>query len=79
MNLPGIYLTDNYPREGCQVCIDIQKRSCAVSVFAPQEYGHITPLEIYMCSGPINAGWVAGLVASGKKVPVNYQTKTPGD
>ena len=72
--LPSIYLTDDYPRAGCRILIDVPGRGCdswVVGIDAPREYD-IPFLERYGAKSLETALLIAGDLASGRQVPKHY-------
>lgn len=75
-----IYYTDDYPRNGCRIEIRVPDDGCAgsgwsVSISHPNRKK--PPMEIY---GPQNldgALLVARCLATGKRVPLDYQYGKP--
>lgn len=66
-----IYLTDDFPRDGCVISIDIQGTSYGIALFAPGRKSH--PIEVYSCRSSEALQVVVECLATGKKVPSNYR------
>lgn len=82
MKLPEIYYTNDYPREGCKIEIEIPKaiaprnRGWGVTVFAPDNYrtddGRRVPLAQYAAASLAGALIVAECEGSSSPVPADY-------
>lgn len=75
--LDPIYCTDDYPREGCRIIIDIPGdtpgRNWHVGISPPKKFNFLQSyLESYAASSLKGALTVARCLAKGEAVPKNY-------
>ncbi|MCY0854303.1 hypothetical protein [Cupriavidus sp. D39] len=66
-----IYLTDDFPRDGCTIAIDIQGTSYGIALFAPGRKSH--PIEVYSCRTSEALQVLVECLATGRKVPKGYR------
>lgn len=67
-----IYLTDDFPRDGCKIVVSIQASSYGVGLFAPGSGTGSRPIEMYSCRTSEALEVLVGCLATGTKVPKGF-------
>lgn len=65
----SIYLTDDYPRDGCLIVVKLSTSGFVIEMRAPDIE---PPIEIYGCHEPAAMLQVVECLATGKCVPRGY-------
>lgn len=70
---PALYTTDDFPRIGCVIAVDITEGGFTIAIYPPYakpKGGQ--PVEVYGCRTLSVAGMVMDCLASGRPVPKGY-------
>lgn len=84
MSLPKIYYTDDYPREGCTIAIEVDGSSFSVLVYPPKDMRRDIPLEVYHAESldyalMIVRSWLSGEPrAALRESALSYRKKLAG-
>lgn len=66
-----IYATDDFPRDGCKIVIDVLASGYGVKLFSPG--GPSFPIETYSCRTGESLSALVNCLATGTPVPRGYR------
>lgn len=72
-----IYATDDFPRDGCRIVIDVLASGYGVNLFSPGAPS--LPIEIYSCRTSESLSVLVSCLATGAPVPRGYRDFGIGD